>query len=192
AVPLYILLHTYMRVGNEIYYRLHHHKGLTTLKKSDIKISGAEVSFKYISKGGVPLEITESFPNVFVERLKRILKPLKKGDFVFVEKKTRSPLKDTAFKFAFKKYCGFAFYPHIVRSWFATRAVEDFLKSNPHPSKRQVRELYTQIAEKLGHKKFVKKKRKWEDSYAVTVHHYIRPELVKKVKLLSEGVRKKV
>ena len=40
AVPMYTLLKTCMRVGNQIYYALRRHKGLTTMKKKDIEING--------------------------------------------------------------------------------------------------------------------------------------------------------
>ena len=48
ALPIYTLIKTYMRVGNEIYFRLHKHKGLTTLKKGDIKVRENIVNFKYL------------------------------------------------------------------------------------------------------------------------------------------------
>ena len=62
AVPVFTLLKTHMRVGNEIYHRTHGHKGLTTLKKKDITVSGNEVTFNYIAKDGVPRLIKQKFP----------------------------------------------------------------------------------------------------------------------------------
>ena len=38
AVAMHTLLSTKMRVGNEIYFKAHGHKGLTTLLKKDVKI----------------------------------------------------------------------------------------------------------------------------------------------------------
>jgi hypothetical protein len=40
------------------------------------------------------------------------------------------------------------------------------------------------LAGKLGHKKFSKKDGVWEDSYEVTLHHYVRPDLVERIKKL--------
>tara|TARA_Y100000310_G_scaffold77174_1_gene73746 strand:- start:2203 stop:3258 length:1056 start_codon:yes stop_codon:yes gene_type:complete len=184
AVAMYTLLTTYMRVGNEIYYKAHKHKGLTTLKKKDIKIKGNKVTFKYLSKGGVPRKITEEFPKTYITRLKGILKKLKKNDFVFATE-TRHPLKDKEFEKAFKKYCGTSFYPHIVRSYYATEKAKKFLKNHKTASKKEIGSFYLGIAEKLGHKKFVKKKHTWEDSSNVTIHHYIQPELVEKINNLT-------
>ncbi len=182
ALPMYTLLKTYMRVGNEIYYRAHKHKGLTTLKKSDISINGREVTFNYLSKGGVPRKITEEFPKKYLTRLKKLLKPLKRNSFIFVNENTGRPLRDVQFEEAFKRYSGREFYPHIVRSYYATTKAKEFLKTHKSATKEEIKILYLSIAEKLGHKKFVKKKHIWEDSYNVTINHYIQPELVEKIK----------
>jgi DNA topoisomerase-1 len=179
ALPMLILLKTKMRVGNEIYYLKNRHKGLTTLKKRDIKISGDVVSFDYIGKDGVPQKLSEKFSTKVVKNLRKIMKGKKAGDFVFVDSNGH-PLKDTHFEKAFVRYCGKEFYPHIVRSHYATKEAEKFLKKNRGASKKEVRKFCLKLADKLGHKKFSKKSRSWEDSYSVTLHHYIRPSLVEK------------
>ena len=48
ALPMYTLLKTHIRVGNEIYYKAHRHKGLATLKKNNIKVVGSDVIFDFI------------------------------------------------------------------------------------------------------------------------------------------------
>jgi len=184
AVPMYTLLKTFMRVGNEIYFKAHKHKGLTTLKKEDISINDTKVTFKYKAKDGVPRKITEEFPNEYIARLKELLKPLEKNSFVFVDEKTNRPLKDTQFKKAFKKYCGKEFYPHIVRSYYATIQTKKFLKTHKAVTKKELKEFYLSIAKKLGHKRFNKKKHKWENWSSVTIHHYIKPELITKLNKL--------
>ena len=179
VLPLEILLKTKMRVGNELYYKQNSHKGLTTLKKKDVKVSGNKVVFDYVGKSGVPQKITEIFPEVIVKELSKLLRKKKSDDFVFT--KNNKPIKDTEFEKAFKKYCGKKFYPHIIRSHYATEETIKFLEDNPSPTKDEVKEFYTKIAEKLGHKKFSKKKNEWQDSYQITMHHYINPKLVEKI-----------
>lgn len=180
AVPMYTLLATCMRVGNELYYKAHGHKGLTTLTKRDISIKGEDVCFKYIAKDGVPMRINQAFPTKYVQRLKQHMRKLKDSDFVFTDQK-RNPLKDTHFMQAFEKYCGKQFYPHIVRSYYATQQAQNFLKTHKHPTKQEVKDFFISIAEKLGHKRFDKKHNVWIDSYAVTIHHYLNPQLVDKL-----------
>ncbi|MBS3141480.1 hypothetical protein J4405_05035 [Candidatus Woesearchaeota archaeon] len=183
ALPMYTLLETNMRVGNEMYYKLHGHKGLTTLKKNDVSIKGENVTFNYLAKDGVPMNVTKQFPSDYIGRLSNVLKEKKKNDFIFVGSNGH-PLLDTQFKEAFKKYCGREFYPHMVRSYYATKKTEEFLEKHKKASKEEVKDLFLSIAEELGHKRFDKKENIWKDSYNVTIHHYIKPELVEKVKNL--------
>lgn len=185
AVPMYTLLRTYMRIGNETYYKANGHKGLTTLKKSDVAIDGNRVSFNYIAKDGVPTNISTVFPPIYVTRLQRMLTPITNNSFVFVNNQTGNPLSDVAFKDAFRRYCGREFYPHIVRSHYATIRTKDFLAKHQTATKEEVRALFFDLAEKLGHKRFAKKDRVWKESYNVTVNHYIKPDLVKKVKAVT-------
>jgi hypothetical protein len=181
ALPLYTLLQTHMRVGNEIYYRAHGHKGLTTLKKGDVKIAGNTVRFRFLGKDGVPQDILKEFPGSYIGRMKLILKNSKKSDFIFKNSKGRL-LVEKDFKKKFKEYIDGDFYPHIVRSYFATHETEVFLKKHKKPEKKEVKQFLTSVADELGHKKLSKKTGEWEDSYSVTVGHYIDPVLVGKLR----------
>ena len=181
ALPMYTLLKTYMRIGNEIYYKAHGHKGLTTLKKKDISIKGDNVEFNYLSKGGVPRKINERFPKLYIEKLRKLIKPLNNSSFVFVNPSTNRPLRDVHFKHAFRKYCGREFYPHVMRSYYGTEKAKEFLKAHKTATKEEVQGLFLAIAEKLGHKRFVKKEHAWKDSYNVTIHHYIQPRILEKI-----------
>lgn len=186
ALPMYTLLKTYMRVGNEIYYKINRHAGLKTLKKDNITIDGDCVTFRYIGKDGVPMCIKEKFPNLYISRLQKLLDSTDERSFVFLNRDTGRHISDDQFKDAFKRYCGKEFYPHIVRSYYATLKVKEFLKKNASPTKDQVRLLFISIAQKLGHKRFVKKDGEWKESYTVTINHYIRPELIQKIKVLMK------
>ncbi|MGV8142055.1 MAG: hypothetical protein ACP5NS_00275 [Candidatus Pacearchaeota archaeon] len=183
ALPMYTLLKTYMRVGNEMHFRATGHKGLTTLTKRDVKLNKNKAVFNYISKSGVPMEIVQEFPEIYISRLKNIIQNKKPSDFVFTHLDNK-PLKDTDFMKAFENYCGQRFYPHIVRSFYATSKAEEFLATHKSAKKEEVKELFTTIAEKLGHKRFDKKQNEWKDSYTVTIHHYIQPDLVEKLENL--------
>ncbi len=182
AVPMYTLLKTYMRVGNEIYYKLRRHKGLTTMKKNDITIKDKRVSFRYIGKGGVPTSITNTFPKVYIDRLRNLLERTDDSSFIFASGNTGHPINEEHFKAAFKKYCGREFYPHIVRSFYATNRVQDFLATHESLDKKEVHKLFYSIAEKLGHKRFIKKEHVWRESYTVTINHYVQPEVLEKLR----------
>jgi len=182
ALPMYTLLKTYMRVGSEIYYKAHKHQGLTTLKKKDITINKDEVIFKYKAKDGVPLELSAKFPKIYIQRLKETLKSLKNDEFIFTNPNTKHPYNDTNLKKAFQQYCGKEFYPHIVRSYYATKTTQDFLNKNKTATKEEINELFTNIAAKLGHRKYVKKEHQWQNNPSMTMNFYVNPELVEKAK----------
>lgn len=179
AIPMYTLLHTFMRVGNETYFKAHGHKGLTTLMKRDVKIKGRLVKFTFFGKDGVPQSIEYEFPKEYVSRLKTLLSKKKPKDFVFT--KDGHLLHENDFKKAFKLYCGEEFYPHIVRSYYASNCVKKALKVNSSFTKDSMQNLFLGIAHNLGHKKFDKKTNQWQDSYNVTVRNYVQPELVEEV-----------
>jgi len=179
VLPMLVLLKTRMRVGSEIYYKKNEHKGLTTLKKRNLKIVGNSVKFDFVGKDGVPQNIVASFSGKVVGELRKLLKKRRADDFVFSGKDGRV-LKDTDFERTFEKYCGERFYPHIVRSHFATCEVEKFLKRG----KGDARKFCLGLARKLGHKKFSKKSGGWEENFEMTLHYYVRPDLVNKIKKL--------
>ena len=182
SVAMMTLFETLMRVGNESYYLRDGHKGLTTLKRGDIKIRRNLVEFNFVAKDGVPQVIVREFPLIYIKRLRALLRGKRKNDFVFVNALSGHPLKDVTFEKAFVDYCGEKFYPHIVRSFYATKKVEDFLAAHRGKvSWGDVEDLFVGIAERLGHKKFSKKKGEWEICYKVTMDHYVNPKLVKRV-----------
>ena len=115
--------------------------------------------------------------------MKESLKHQRSKDFIFTTPSGKI-LHENDFKKIFKKYIGDGFYPHIVRSYFATKETQKFLKNNKHPKKEEVKAFLISVAEELGHKKFSKKTGNWEDSYAVTIGHYIDPKLVEKIRLI--------
>ncbi|MFH0977987.1 MAG: hypothetical protein V1837_01665 [Candidatus Woesearchaeota archaeon] len=183
ALPLYTLLKTYMRVGGEVYDKINGHEGLTTLRKKDIKIQKDNVMFTFSGKNGVPQKIEEEFPEVYVTSLAKKIRTLRPNEYVFTNG-LHHVIRDTEFESAFLKYCGKRFYPHLVRSYYATFTIEKYLKKNPHPTKNEIKEVYNEIAEKLGHKKFSKKTEEWLPSHTVTVAHYISPKLVRRINLI--------
>ncbi len=180
VLAIIVLLKTKMRVGSEIYYKKNRHKGLTTLKKKNVEISGDVVTFDFVGKDGVPQVLKERFSGKVAGEMRKILRKRKRDDFVFV-KSSGKPFSDIDFEAGFERFCGQRFYPHIVRSHFATREVEKFLASK---KKEDAREFCLRLAGKLGHKKFSKKDGEWKESYEVTLHHYVRPDLVGKIKKL--------
>lgn len=171
-------------MGSEVYYKRSRHKGLTTLKKKDLKIVGDKITFDFVGKDGVPQRLEERFSKKVLLELKRVLRKRKADDFVFLDSNGKV-FRDVAFEAAFERFCGERFYPHIVRSHFATREVEAFLRKEAGGRRQAAggaRKFCLGLASKLGHKKFVKGE--WKDSFEVTLHYYVRPDLVERIKKL--------
>ena len=110
----------------------------------------------------------------------------KANDFVFTAKNSKHPLSERAFQQAFEKYCGEKFYPHIVRSHYATMAVKHYIKGKRKLKKEDVDHLYLSIAKDLGHKRFLKKTGAWQNNSAITVNYYVDPVLVARVERMKK------
>jgi hypothetical protein len=187
ALAIVVLLETKIRVGSEVYYKRTRHRGLSTLKKRDVRVVGDRVVFDFVGKDGVPQRIEKKFSGKVVDELKRLL--VGDGDgFLFV-KSGGGLLRDSDFEAGFERFCGVRFYPHIVRSAFATRETEKFFRRHEGGvgSRERVRDFYLWLAEELGHKKFSWRKQEWEACYEVTLHHYVRPDLVERMRLLGKS-----
>ena len=178
-LALYTLLKTFIRVGNYHYFLKNSHKGLTTLLKRDISIDGKMVLFDFIGKDGVPHQITKEFPEDYVKQLKKILSSRKADDFVFTGI-NRKPLHSEDFSSIFFNITQEHFYPHIIRSHHADSVCLDYLEGKTKIQDPE--KLFLQIAKDLGHKKYNKKKEKWEISPNITIKSYIYPEYVKKIR----------
>ncbi len=64
ATVVWLLEHTFIRVGNEEYARENASFGLTTLRNKHVKITGSEIAFKFKGKSGVYNSIETSNPLV--------------------------------------------------------------------------------------------------------------------------------
>ena len=182
-LALYALLFTKIRVGHLEYFKHLGHKGLTTLQKKDITITGNNINFKFLGKDGIPQNITKQFPYYYVNIFKKILIKKKNDDFVFANS-NGTPLHSDTFSKILFKYTGEHFYPHIIRSHYADTESKKFLNNHKKSNKQEVLNEFKLIAAELGHKKFNKKKNEWDLDYNVTVANYIRPKYSEKMKAL--------
>ena len=177
---LYTLLRTFMRVGNLEYYLHLGHRGLTTLQKRNIFFADSDsgkslVIFDFLGKDGVPQHISCEFPSFYIDILKGILDELYVDDFVFADS-DGVPIHSAVFSKLMFEYTGEHFYPHIVRSYYADLTCSKFISSHMSATKKQVQNVFLDVAKVLGHKKFDKEKGSWVVDSKVTVLNYIRPE----------------
>jgi DNA topoisomerase I len=64
ATIVWLLEHTFIRIGNDEYARDNDSFGLTTLRNRHVKIRGPKIKFEFIGKSGVPHLVNISHPTV--------------------------------------------------------------------------------------------------------------------------------
>lgn len=183
VLAMLILLETRLRVGSEVYYKRSRHKGLTTLKKKNFSVCGNNICIDFVGKDGVPQKMDVKIKGRVLSELNRVLNMRQNNDFVFLNSRGRV-FRDSDFEAGFERFCGVRFYPHIVRSHFATREVEAFLRKadgGKGLAAGEARAFCLKLADELGHKKFSKRQGEWEDSFEVTLHYYVRPDLAERL-----------
>ena len=173
-LALYVMLNTFIRVGNIEYYRRFNHKGLTTLQKKDIVIASNIISFNFIGKDGVPQSIAKKFPSFFVKKFEDFISEKSDEDFIFTNTNGNCIHSDSFSRILFD-LTGEHFYPHIIRSHYADMTCKNFLKIHRTATKEAVEAVFLKIAENLGHKKYNKKTELWEPNFSVTLKNYIHP-----------------
>ncbi len=173
-LALYVMLKTFIRVGNIEYYKRFNHKGLTTLQIKDISIDNNFITFEFIGKDGVPQKITKRFEDFFIKKFKKLIGNRDKEEFLFVNENNNVLHSDYFSKILFQ-WTEEHFYPHIIRSHFADMTCKEFLKKHRTATKQQVEQVFLEIAENLGHKKYNKKTDTWEICFNVTLKNYIHP-----------------
>lgn len=184
-LALYTLIMSKIRVGNFEYFTHSGHKGLTTLQKKDLLINkeNSSITFNFIGKDAVPQNIIVKYPEKYIIYLKDILSKIKKDDFVF-SNKSGHPIEAVEFSDILFSYTNKHFYPHIIRSHYADRVCENFIRNNKNKKVTQenIDLKINEIAKNLGHKKFDKKTNSWQINSKVTIESYIYPPLIEQMK----------
>ncbi len=72
ATVVWLLEHTFIRVGNEEYAKENNHFGLTTLRNKHVQVQGDRVKFEFVGKSGVAHNVGVSHPMV-VKTIKRCI-----------------------------------------------------------------------------------------------------------------------
>lgn len=172
---LYVMLNTFIRVGNIEYFKRFNHKGLTTLQKKDISFDSNILSFNFVGKDGVPQLICKKFPEFFVKKFEKLVSELENDeDFIFTNSNGNCIHSDSFSKILFD-WTGEHFYPHIIRSHYADMTCKNFLKTHRNATKEEVEAVFLEIAKNLGHKKYNKKTDSWDVCFNVTLKNYIHP-----------------
>lgn len=119
ATVIWILQHTYIRVGNEEYAKENNHFGLTTLRDKHVEIQGDTVTFAFIGKSGIKQSIDISN--------QRIVKIIRKLDdlpgyelFQYLADGIRHPISSEDVNEYLKQVAGDAISAKDFRTWGGT------------------------------------------------------------------------
>lgn len=64
ATIIWLLEHTYIRIGNEEYAKENQHYGLTTMRTKHVDVEGSTVTFRFVGKSGKEHEVNVDHPKV--------------------------------------------------------------------------------------------------------------------------------
>jgi DNA topoisomerase I len=154
---------TCIRVGNNLYERLYGSFGLTTLKDKHVKISGAEISFIFTGKKGIPHRIS-----IRSHRLANIVKQCRdipgKELFQYIDEQGERRCIDSGMVNDYiREVSGGEFTTKDFRTWAGTvQAIRCFSSiecaSAEAERKRQIADVLDDVARHLGNTRNVCRK----------------------------------
>ena len=162
AAVVMIMLHTNIRVGNNLYERLYGSFGLTTLKDKHVKINGNSVKFCFKGKKGVYHEI-----DLRSAKLVRVVKqcrdlPGKELFQYYDENGERKSIDSGTVNEYLKNICCDNFTTKDFRTWTGSvHAIEAFRESTSNTEsdiKKTMVQVLDVVAKRLGNTRAVCKK----------------------------------
>jgi DNA topoisomerase-1 len=171
ATIISILDSSYLRIGNEIYTKLHGSYGITTLRDKHVKIEGSRVRFCFIGKKGI--RQTATINNKKISNVIKRVRDLP-GQHLFSyldEDKELRKVDSGMVNDYIKEITGGEFTAKDFRTWAGSvAAIKSFYSLGSFKSlvecKRNVNKMYDMVAYDLGNTRNVVK------------NHYVHPLIV--------------
>ncbi len=171
ATVIWLLEHTFIRVGNKTYAEENNSYGLTTMRERHIEVSGNTLTFSFEGKSGVFHELEVTDPRV-AKNVKACLDiPGYQLFQYFDETKNKQVVDSSDVNDYLKVHTGADFSAKDFRTWGGSViAGEQFYKKGKAVDKKNleenVREVVTVVSDSLGNTKSVCKK------------YYIHPKII--------------
>ena len=146
-----LLEETLIRIGNEDYARANHSFGLTTLRNRHVKVKGAELSFLFQGKSGKQWQLA-----VQDRRVAKVIRSCQElpGQHLFEyrdEAGTVRAVTSSDVNQYLREVSGREISAKDFRTWAGTVEAAMALRGLAEPpTKRALRQVITQVAEKLG------------------------------------------
>lgn len=171
ATVVWLLEHTFIRIGNENYSKENDSYGLTTLRNRHVTVRGDEIKFDFVGKSGVPNELSVSNPTV-AKIIKKCIELPGYEIFKFIDEKGDRKVVDSQDINEFlKEITNDDFSAKDFRTWGATDlSANIFYKLGNAPDKKilktNIKDTVKKVSEHLN------------NTISVCRSYYIHPTVI--------------
>ncbi|WP_343036284.1 DNA topoisomerase IB [Chelativorans alearense] len=173
AAVVWLLDHTMMRIGNDIYARRNKSFGLTTLETRHLRIDGPQLRFSFIGKSGREWKV-----KLVDRRIASIVRTIQElpGQHLFQyldADRTRQPIHSHDVNEYIRETIGSQFTSKHFRTWGGTTAAAFLLAQEAPPdSKRKATRVLNSIIDHVA--------RKLRNTRAICRQGYIHPAILER------------
>lgn len=171
ATVIWLLEHTFIRIGNEEYSKQNNSYGLTTLRNKHVDIDGSEVTFSFKGKSGVMHELEVNNPTI-AKTIKKCIELPGYELFKYIDDDGNKHVVDSADVNEFlKDTTKDDFSAKDFRTWGGTSlSALDFYKvghaPDPKMIKHNIKQTVKKVSEHLG------------NTVSVCQNYYIHPTVI--------------
>lgn len=172
ATIVWLLEHTFIRIGNEEYTRDNDSFGLTTLRNRHVRVRGNEIKFSFKGKSGVEAELSISNPTI-AKTIKKCIELPGYVLFQFIDDDGEKRVVDSADVNEFlKEITRDDFTAKDFRTWGATDLSANFFykighSPNPEIIKKNIKDAVKKVSSHLN------------NTVSVCKCYYIHPTVIK-------------
>lgn len=172
ATIIWLLEHTFIRIGNEEYTRDNDSFGLTTLRNRHVKVKGNEIKFSFKGKSGVEAELSISNPTV-AKTVKKCIELPGYVLFQYIDDNGEKHVVDSSDVNAFlKEITHDDFTAKDFRTWGATDLSANFFYRIGHsPDKKIIKKNIKDAVKKVSNH--------LNNTVTVCKYYYIHPTVIK-------------
>lgn len=172
AAVVWLLEHTFIRVGNEEYYKENDSFGLTTLRNKHIKIKGSKMFFSFKGKSGVETDLEISNPKI-AKIIKKCIELPGYEIFQFLDENGEKRVIDSEDVNLFlKEVTGSDFTAKDFRTWGATSlSAKDLFKMGFVADKKIIKKNIIETVKKVA--------KDLNNTVAICRNYYIHPAIFK-------------
>lgn len=172
ATVVWLLERTFIRVGNEEYYKENDSFGLTTLRNKHVKVKGSKIFFSFKGKSGVETDIEISNPKI-AKTIKKCIELPGYELFRFLDEDGNNRIIDSEDVNTFlKEVTGNDFTAKDFRTWGATSlSAKNLFKTGFVPDEKIIKKNVVETVKKVA--------RDLNNTVAVCRNYYIHPTIFK-------------